>query len=203
MVKDFHTESLYQEIKPLLLRISPGSFYYLLVRLRPGWNSNALAFLKKEWQTHEHYEVFKYSFLDTYFDQLYKADKLRGQILGVFSLLAVFVACLGLFGLASYTAEQRTKEIGIRKVLGATDFSIVHLLSKDFLKPVLLANFLAWPIAYYEMSRWLQDFSYHIDIGARVFALSGMLAMIIALLTVVYQAVKAARANPVEALRQE
>ena len=126
-----------------------------------------------------------------------------GEIFLTFSFLAIFVACLGLFGLASFTAEQRTKEIGIRKVLGASVSSIVQLLSREFVKLVGVANLIGWPIAYYAMDRWLQDFAYRIDLGIGMFILGGVLALAIALLTVGYQAVKAATANPVDALRHE
>ncbi|MCZ6818228.1 MAG: hypothetical protein O7G31_01875 [Calditrichaeota bacterium] len=120
-----------------------------------------------------------------------------------FALLAIFIACLGLLGLASFAAEQRTKEFGVRKVLGATVTNVITLLAKDFVKLVLLANLLAWPIAWYAMHRWLQDFAYRIEIGWWVFALAGGLALLIALLTVSTQAIRAALANPVESLRYE
>jgi putative ABC transport system permease protein len=125
------------------------------------------------------------------------------QTLGIFSALAISIACLGLFGLAVYTAEQRTKEIGIRKVVGASMASVAALLSKDFVKLVLVANLVAWPIAWYAMNRWLQGFAYRVEIGWWIFALAGGLALMIALLTISTQAIKAALANPVEALRYE
>ena len=132
-----------------------------------------------------------------------KPNKSKPQIFTVFSVLAIFIACLGLFGLASYTTEQRRKEIGIRKILGASVSGIVSLLSIDFLKLVLLANLLAWPLAWYAMHQWLQNFSYRINIGLLVFLLAGVLALIIAILTISFQAVKVAVANPVNALRDE
>ncbi|MCH7729549.1 MAG: FtsX-like permease family protein [Planctomycetes bacterium] len=130
-------------------------------------------------------------------------EKTRSQIVSYFAVLAVLVSCLGLFGLASFTAEQRTKEIGVRKVLGATVANVTSLLSKDFIKLVLLANLLAWPVAWYAMNKWLQDFAYRIEISWWVFGLAGGLALVIALLTVSTQAVRAALANPVESLRYE
>ena len=125
------------------------------------------------------------------------------QIFSYFTFLAILIACLGLFGLASFTAEQRTKEIGIRKALGASVSEIIFLLSKEFTRWVLVANIIAWPLAYFAMNRWLQNFAYRINIGIGTFILAALLALVIALLTVGYQAIKAARANPVEALRYE
>ena len=131
------------------------------------------------------------------------ADIVKGNIFKYFALLAILISCLGLFGLASFVAEQRTKEIGIRKALGASVSGIVLLLSKEFTKWVLLANIIAWPIAYYVMAKWLENFAYRMDIGLWVFVLSGTLAFIIAIITVIFQAVKAALANPVDSLRYE
>jgi putative ABC transport system permease protein len=144
-----------------------------------------------------------YYFLDENFNELYQAERRTGKIAGAFTVLAVFIAVLGLFGLASFATEQRTKEIGIRKMLGASLAGIVGLLSKDFVRLVLFANLIAWPSAYLAMNKWLQDFAYRIDIGWWVFALAGGMALVIALLTVSTQAIKAALANPVEALRYE
>jgi putative ABC transport system permease protein len=136
-------------------------------------------------------------------DSKYKAEEKLSKIFSYFTFLAIFIASLGLFGLASFTAEQRTKEIGIRKALGASVSEIILLLSKEFTKWVLVANVIAWPIAYWAMNRWLQNFAYRINVGLGTFVLAALLALVIALLTVGYQAVKAARANPVEALRYE
>ena len=203
VVKDFHVQSLYQQIEPLIFRISPSSCNNLLVRIRPNRSSSALDLLKREWETYVPSSPFEYAFLDEYFDRQYRTDERRGKMLGGFTVLAIFIACLGLFGLVSFAAEQRTKEIGIRKALGATASNIVLLLSKDFARPVILANVIAWPIAYYAMNNWLQNFAYRIDLGMGTFVLGGMLALAIALVTVSYQAIKAALANPVDALRYE
>jgi len=146
---------------------------------------------------------FDYTFLDETLDSKYKAEEELSKIFSCFTLLAIFIACLGLFGLASFTAEQRTKEIGIRKALGASITGIIMLLSKEFTKWVLLANIIAWPIAYVAMNRWLQNFAYRINMGLGTFIIAALLALIIALLTVGYQAIKAARANPVESLRYD
>ncbi len=146
---------------------------------------------------------FDYYFLDEAFDQLYVAEQKMGQILGVFTVLALGIACLGLFGLGAYAAEQRTREIGVRKVLGASVGGIVLLLSKDFTRLVLIAFVVAVPVAYFAMSRWLEDFAYRIDLSWPIFLMAGSLALAIALATVSYQAIRAALADPVKALRYE
>ena len=146
---------------------------------------------------------FDYFFLDEDYDHQYRTERQLGTIMSIFSLFALLVACLGLFGLASYMAEQRTKEIGIRKVLGASVRSIVFLLSQAFFKLIVLAFVVAVPIAYFATSRWLQDFAYRIEMGVGLFVLAGLLALLVALLTVSYQAIKAALNNPVESLRYE
>jgi len=146
---------------------------------------------------------FENFFLDTDFDRQYRADEQVGWIFGIFTLLGLFIACLGLLGLASFTAESRTKEIGIRKVLGASVTGIVLMLSKQFTKWVLLANCFAWPFAYYFMDRWLKNFAFRININIVTFLLSGLLVLAIALLTVCFQSIKAATANPVDSLRYE
>ena len=203
VVKDFHVQSLYQEIEPMFLHISPSGGHYLLVRIRPNRSSDALNFLKEKWASYVPYSPFEYAFLDDYFERQYRADEQRGKMLGGLTVLAICIACLGLFGLASYIAEQRTKEVGIRKVLGASVANIVLLFTKDFVKPVILANLLAWPVAYYAMSGWLHNFAYRIDLSIGFFILSGALTLIIALMTVGWQAVRTAGANPVDSLRSE
>jgi putative ABC transport system permease protein len=173
------------------------------IRLRPDDIPSALTFLQEKWQEYRPDYPFSYYFIDERFNQRYENEEKLGKLFSLFSLLAIAVACLGLFGLAAFTAEQRTKEIGIRKVLGASVAGILSLLSKDFVKLVVVANIIAWPVAWYAMNRWLQDFAYRIDIGWWVFAFAGGLALLIALLTVSTQAIKAALANPVESLRYE
>ena len=146
---------------------------------------------------------FEYSFMDETFDKLYRSEEKLSQIFSIFSLLAVFIASLGLFGLALFTVKQRTQEIGIRKILGASLGKIFVLLSKEFAILVLIANIAAWPIAYFLMSKWLQNFAYRIDMPVWVFISSAAIAFVIALLTISYQAIKAATANPVDSLRYE
>jgi putative ABC transport system permease protein len=162
-----------------------------------------MSLLKEKWKELFPRRSFDYFFLDDFFASQYRAEEKLGYSVLCFSLLAIFIGCLGLFGLASFTSEQRTKEVGIRKVLGASVSSIVRHLSKEFMLLVVIANIIAWPIAYFAMNRWLENFAYRIEIGWPVFVLSGAVALVISILTVSYQAIKAAVANPVEALRYE
>ena len=205
VVKDFHIYSLQHKIEPLVLRMPPSLTDQdnLYIKIRPDKTADALAFIEKAYRQFEPGGVFDYQFLSQNFAQQYASVEKQGQLLLLFSGLAIFIACLGLFGLATFTAEQRTKEIGVRKVLGASVGSIVTLLSKDFLKLVLIAIVIASPIAWWAMHRWLQDFAYKIDIEWWVFALAGLLSVGIALLTVSFQSVKAALMNPVKSLRSE
>jgi len=203
VVEDFHFKSLRQEIKPVALCIYPKFFEYFSVRISPANISLTLDFLKNKWQELVPSQAFEYSFLDEDFGRLYKAEMRLGKIFSIVTALAIFIACLGLFGLAAFMAEQRTKEVGIRKVLGATVLNIVFMLSTEFSKWVLLANIIAWPVAYYAMNRWLQDFAYRTGIKAWVFPLAAIMAFGIALLATSFQAVKAALANPTETLRYE
>jgi putative ABC transport system permease protein len=202
VVKDFHYTSLHEKIRPMnfLLGSIPD---YLTLRLSGENLQQTMAEVESAWQRLAPQRPFDYRFLDEAFGAQYRAEQRFNRIVGSFSLLAIFIACLGLFGLASFAAERRIKEIGIRKVLGATVPNVIGLLSKDFVTLVLLANLLAWPVAWYAMQNWLQNFAYRVDIGWWVFVLAGGLAFVIALLTVSAQAIRAALANPVEALRYE
>lgn len=205
VVRDFHAKSLHQKIEPLIIHIAPNpdAFLQLVVKIAPHEYERTLASLEDAWSQIYPRDPFVYSFLDDDFDSLYRQEKQRGKVFLVFSVLAIFIACLGLFGLASFTAEQKTKEIGIRKVLGASVESIVRLLSKDFLKLVLLGNLLAWPIAYFMMQKWLGNFAYRVPINLGIFFIAGILALFIALTTVSFQAVKAALTNPADSIRTE
>ena len=203
VVKDFNVTSLHQVIEPVILHIRPKNFHGISARIRTENVPETLAFLKEKTTKFSPLFPFEYSFLDDDFDKLYRADKKVGQLVGIFSSLTIFVACLGLFGLASFTAEQRTKEIGIRKVLGSSISGIILLLSKEFLKWILVANIIAWPIAWYLSKNWMQNFAYRSSIGFWIFLLSGSLALIIAFLTISYQSIKAALANPIDSLRYE
>ncbi|GAB4032958.1 ABC transporter permease [Spirosoma jeollabukense] len=204
VVRDFHTYSLQHKIEPLVLQMpAPSDKDNLYVRIRPGQTEEALVYIKKAYQQFDPAASVTFHFLDENFSRQYKAEQKQGQLLLTFTILAVLIACLGLFGLAALAAEARTKEIGVRKVLGASVASIVTLLSKDFVKLVLIAIVMALPIAWYAMGQWLQSFAYKIDLEWWVFALAGLLAVGISLLTISFQSVKAALMNPVKSLRSE
>lgn len=205
VVEDFHYESLHKAIRPLALFLLPEGNWAnrLSVKVQAGKMPQTIAFLEQEWYQMQSEQPFEYMLLEQSLEKFYQNDKRTRTIYTIFSLLALFVASLGLFGLAAYTTESRTREIGIRKVLGASEPGIVGLLSREFAKWVLLANVIAWPVAYLLMDNWLNNFAYRIDIPWPVFLLSGLLTLVIAMLTVVYQAVKAARSNPVDAVKYE
>ncbi|QJD78653.1 ABC transporter permease [Spirosoma rhododendri] len=202
VVKDFHFRSLHEAIAPLVMALTPDQGT-LIVKVKTDDVAGLLASLKTEWENLATDTPFTYSFLDRRYNETYLAEQKTGRILGIFAGLTIFVACLGLFGLAAFTAEQRTKEIGVRKVLGASVVSIITLLSRDFVKLVLIAIVIASPVAYYAMNRWLSNFAYRIDISWWVFVLAGLLAVSIALLTVSFQSIRAALVNPVKSLRSE
>ncbi len=201
VVKDFHFRSLHEPITPLLMTLEPDQG--LLFKIKTADVQGLLATMKKQWDSFNTEEPFTYAFMDDLYDKTYSAEQKTGTILNIFALLTILVACLGLFGLVTYTAEQRTKEIGIRKVLGASVAQITGLLSKDFLKLVSIACLLAFPLSYWAMYKWLQSFAYRIQIGWTVFAVAGVAALLIALITVSFQSIKAALANPAKSLRTE
>jgi putative ABC transport system permease protein len=203
IVNDFHALSLKEKMTPSFLRIWMTRWRYLSLKIRGENLAETMIFLKDQWQAFVPNRPFEYKFLDEDLAHMYRAEMKLGQIFSGFALFAILVACLGLFGLTSFATEQRTKEIGIRKILGASIPNIIFLLSTDFLKWVVVANIIAWPIAHYAMKDWLTNFAYQINLGWEVFALSGGLALMIALLTVSSQAIKVARSNPVDALRHE
>ena len=203
VIKDFHFKPIRTKIEPLILIMDPDRFNVMVIRTRPENILATVEYIKTVYKTFNAETPFSLSFLDERYDALYRSEQRVEKVLRYFAVIAILISCLGLFGLVSYTAEQRTKEIGIRKVLGATVANVMTLLSQDFLKLVLVANLLAWPVAFYAMKKWLQNFAYRIEIGWWVFALAGGLAMVIALLTVSTQAIKAALANPVQSLRYE
>ena len=203
VVRDFHVKSLHEEIEPLMLDYNPNRTSNLTIRIEPGASREAVEFIRSVVAHVAPQTPFEYSFLDDQFNSMYRADEQAENIVGLFSLLAILVASLGLFGLASYTAEQRTKEIGLRKVLGASVTGIVALLSREFLALIGIATLIAWPIAWIGMSMWLEGFAYRISLDAWTFLAAGALTVAVALLTVSIQAVKAALANPADALRYE
>lgn len=202
VVKDFHFQSMHNEIAPILIFCRPDN-YYIQIRIQSDHMPETLKFLRKAYESYRIRYPFEYNFLDESYDQMYNSDRKLAQMLVSFSGLAIFIACLGIFGLASYATETRIKEIGIRKVLGASGPGIFMHLSRGFTKWVVVANIFAWPIAYLAMNKWLQNFAYRIDMSVWIFILAGLVALVIALVTVSYQAIKAAMANPIESLRYE
>jgi putative ABC transport system permease protein len=202
VVKDFHFKSLREKISPLVMTLNQDHGW-MIIKTKNKEVSGLLAKMQNQWDSFKPDLPFTYSFLDERFNETYKADQKTGQILGLFAGLTIFVACMGLFGLAIFTAEQRTKEIGVRKVLGASVAGIVALLSKDFLKLVVVAIIIALPTSWWLMSRWLEDFEYKIDVSWWALVLVSLLSVVIALLTVSFQSIKAALMNPVRSLRSE
>jgi putative ABC transport system permease protein len=202
VVKDFHFESLHQSIAPIVMKISSHSLNQIAIRIA-GNIPNTMAFLQKQWKKYRSNYPFTFEFIDERLARQYTSEMKLRKLFFLFSLIGIVIACLGLLGLSIYSAERRFKEIGIRKVLGATVPGIILLISRGFTKWVLVANLIAWPAAYFVMNMWLKNFAYRITISIWVFILSGLIAFIIALLTVSYQSIRAATANPVEALRYE
>lgn len=203
VVKDFNFLSLHQKVEPLTLRLEPSSSRYLSLRIRSNNLPATIADIRDKWAKLAPHRPFLYSFLDDSFNTQYEADFRFKKLFTLFSFLAIFIACLGLLGLATYSAMQRTKEIGIRKVLGAEAGSIVRLLSKDFIKLVLIAMVIATPFSWYAMNNWLEVYAYKVTISWWVFAIASIIAITIAILTVSFHAIKAAVANPVKSLRTE
>ena len=203
VVKNFEMNSMYAPMKPVIMRLDPKGTSMLYVRTKPGQTEEAIASLSAVFEQFNPGYPFDYGFLDQDFEATYRSETILGQLAGIFAFIAIFISCLGLFGLVSFTAEQRTKEIGVRKVLGATVPNLVRLLTGEITKPVLMGIAIAIPVAYLVVRDWLADFEYHIEIGAGLFIAAGAVALLIAWLTVSFQAVKAAVANPVKSLRYE
>ena len=204
VVNDINIYSLHRPSLSITYFITQiSSHNYLSIRIRPQNFSETLSYIQTKWQEMVPNYPLDYFFLDESFEQMHLSDKKMGEIFSIFSLLAVFVACMGLFGLAAHTAEQKTKEIGIRKILGASISNIYLLLSWDFIKWVALANIIAWPVAYYAMNQWLQNFAFRASVGWEIFILSAGMALVVSLITVSFQSIKAAASNPVDSLRYE
>jgi putative ABC transport system permease protein len=204
VLKNFHFEDLHQSIEPYAFMLSRRpSFNYIIVHVNAADMTNVLSFLEQKWKTMRPEEPFEYTFVNEDFQKNYQAEARTSHIVSTFTIISIMISCLGLFGLAAFAAQQRTKEIGVRKVLGASVSDIVVLLSKDFLVLVVIAIVIASPIAWYAMHTWLQDFQYRIDIPWWVFAVAGALAILIAFITVSFQSIKAALMNPVKSLRSE
>jgi putative ABC transport system permease protein len=204
VVKDFHFQDLHIPIEPYSFQLNNQPQYnYLIVHAKASDIASLLSSVTASWHKLNPNEPFEYSFLDEDFQKNYEAESRLASIVGYFTVIAILISCLGLFGLATFSAEQRTKEIGVRKVLGASVTGIVALLSKDFLKLVAISIVVASPIAWWVMHKWLQDFAYRINISWMVFAITTIVALAIALITISFQAIKAAIANPVKSLRTE
>ena len=203
VVKDFHSESLHRAIRPFIFRIHRPFHQYVFIKIDSQDIQGVLDRIEQTFKRFVPDYPFSYRFLDEAFEEQYRTEKQLGQLFQVFGAFAIFISCLGLFGLAAYTAEQKTKEIGIRKVLGATVTDIILYLSRQFVRWVLVSNLIAWPIAYFIMNRWLNGFAYRIQIGIPIFIGSALVMLIIALFTVSIQAIKAALANPVDSLKYE
>jgi putative ABC transport system permease protein len=205
IIKDFHLLSLHEKIQPLFYYLEPANRFkrHISVKISGNRIPGTIAFLEEKMKTFSPTYPFEYRFFDEIFDRAYIIEQKLANTFSICALVTILIACLGLLGLASFTAEQKTKEIGIRKVMGATVSGIVLLLSKKFTRWVLAANIIAWPIAYVAMKQWLQNFAYRATLGIEIFVLSGLLALMIALGTISYQAIRAASANPVESLRYE
>jgi putative ABC transport system permease protein len=202
VVKDFHFESMRQKMGPLCMSLG-SSTGLASFKVNAADTKNLIAKIESKWKALAPGMPFSYRFLSDSFDEMYRSEQRAGSVAIVFAILAVVIACLGLFGLVTYMAEQRTKEIGIRKVLGASVSNVVTMLSKDFLVLVGIAAILAFPLAWWAMHQWLHDFAYRIDISIWVFVIAGVAALLIALITVSFQAIKAALSNPVKSLRTE
>ena len=203
VVKDFHYASLHNQVEPLVLEYHPEWAGNLLVKIRAGKTASALAFLKAKVAELNPATLFSYGFLDERIAGLYKKEDNMSTLLKIFSVFSILISCLGLFGLAAYAAEIRTREIGIRKVIGASTGNLVRLLSRDFMIPVLIGNLISWPLAWWAIHQWLREFTYQVDIGWSVFALSFTLTGLAALLTVGFRCWRTARANPIQSLRAE
>jgi len=203
VMKDFHFRSLQTDIKPLSMRIEPNGCGLVSIKVSANNLPKTIAAIESKWNTLIPARPFSYFFMDEFFDKQYRSEQRFGKLFLNFAVLAIIISCLGLLGLASYSTMQRTREIGIRKILGASVPNIVNLLSKDFLKLVAVAVIIASPLAWYAMHTWLQDFAYRISIGWWVFVVAAFAATLIALMTVSFQAIKAAVSNPVKSLRTE
>ncbi|MGE5496664.1 MAG: ABC transporter permease, partial [Syntrophothermus sp.] len=205
IIKDFNYESLHKTVRPLVLHLSPvrQAATVIAVRLRPKDGINTISRIEQVWSKYSDSEKMYTRFLDENIERMYNSEKKIALITTIFAALAIIIACLGLFGLVSFITEQRTKEIGIRKVLGASVFEIIVLITKDFVKWVLLANLISWPVAYYFLNDWLSGFAYRTEISWIVFINAGLITLIIAVSTICVQVIKVAARNPVTSLRYE
>jgi putative ABC transport system permease protein len=203
VVEDYHYRGLQYAVEPLVMEIDPAMFHHIGLTVSTENLSETLRFIEDKWHELFPEKPFEYFFLDTYFARRYESETRIGRLLGTFTTMGLFIACLGLLGLASFVTEQRTKEIGIRKVLGASVPGVVFLFTKEFTRWVVIANVIGWPVAYLFMHRWLQSFAYRMPLGLEPFLLSGLSALVIALGTISFQSIKTAMTDPVKSLRTE
>lgn len=206
VVDDFHFESLHNPIRPLVFEFTPENEWgntYLLIKVSTKNIAATINYIKQQWEDLADGLPFEYNFLNDDYNTLYKSEARTSHLFIFFTAVSIFIIVLGLLGLIAFVANQKTKEIGVRKVLGASIADILFLLSKKFILWIIIANMIAWPVAYYFINKWLEDFAYRIDISIWMIILSGGIAVVVALATVSYQAVKAASANPVQSLKYE
>jgi ABC-type antimicrobial peptide transport system permease subunit len=203
VTRDFHINSLHEQIEPLIIKVNPHWNSFVYVKISSNYIRDVIAIIEEIHQRMNPDYPFQFHFLDAEYEDIYLSEKRTGRLFQYFSFLAIFISCLGLFGLSSFMAEQRTKEIGIRKVLGAKVSAILLQLLRDFTKWVLIANVIAWPIGYYAMKQWLKNFAYQTDFDWNIFLLSGVITLLIAVTTVGFKSLRVATANPVDSLRYE
>ena len=204
VVKNFHGTSLHNDIRPIVFVMYKNlPYFHMFIKTKTSDIPSTIKHIKSTIEKFAPNFIFEYTFLDDKFNQQYQREERLANILNYFTFLAIFISCLGLFGLASFMAEQKTKEIAVRKVFGASISRIIGLISKEFIILVLIANLIAWPTAYFIMNRWIQNYAYHTKIDLMFFILAGIIAISITILTVSYQAVKAASRNPVDSLKYE
>ncbi|MEJ0102832.1 MAG: FtsX-like permease family protein [Bacteroidota bacterium] len=203
VLKDFHYKSLQSNIPPLVMRYEPWGLGMISIKVSAANLPATLKAIGNKWSQLVPNRPFEYTFLDDFFDKQYRAEDHFGNLFFNFAILAIFISCLGLLGLSSYSTMQRTKEIGIRKVLGASVTNITALLSKDFVKLVFISICIASPVAWWALHKWLRDFAYRMEISWWIFGAAGVIALLIAVTTISFQAIKAAIANPVKSLRTE
>jgi len=203
VVKDFHFQSLHESIEPLFFRLRPSYSWNIMVKIKAGQEKETLASLKSFYESYNAGFTFNYRFIDDRYAEQYASEQRVSTLSKYFAGITVLISCLGLFGLAAFTAERRTKEIGIRKALGSSALNIIYLLSSDFTKMVSISILLALPLSYYLLHNWLEDFAYRIELEWWFFLSAGLVALFIAWLTVGSQAIKASRINPAQCLRDE
>ncbi|MEE4197189.1 MAG: FtsX-like permease family protein [Bacteroidales bacterium] len=203
VIKDFHFNNIKNKIAPLLLHINHNEARYAYLRVDSENISNTLNYIEKTWKQFEPEFNFNYSFLDETINNLYRAEQRSNKLINYFTIFALFISCLGIFGLASFMAEQKTKEIGIRKVMGASVLTIIRLFTIEFIKLVIIANIIAWPMAWFAMNKWLDNFAYHTSLAWWMYGLGAVLSLTVVIVTISYQSYKAAIKNPANSLRYE